>query len=97
MGMLLQLPEQMSHDVMVPVAGCAFFPGTIVHTNEILVLLGENYFAERTASQARQIIQRRLDCACPSVAVLVLTSLQSLRRASRQLSARWLPSRPARM
>ena len=67
MGMLQQLPEQMSHEVMVPVAGCAFFPGSIVHTNEILVLLGENYFAERTASQARQIIQRRLDCACSRV------------------------------
>jgi hypothetical protein len=39
----------------------AFMPGQIVHTNEILVLLGDNWFAERSAKQATQICQRRLD------------------------------------
>jgi len=32
---------------MVPLGKKAFFLGDIVHTNEITVLLGEDYFAER--------------------------------------------------
>ena len=36
-------------------------PGHLIHTNEILVLLGENYFVERSAVQAREIVARRLD------------------------------------
>lgn len=39
----------------------AFMPGQIVHTNEIMVLLGDNWFAERSAKQAQAICQRRLD------------------------------------
>ena len=38
----------------------AFMLGQLVHTNEILVLLGDNWFAERSAKQAGQICQRRL-------------------------------------
>lgn len=38
-------------------------PGRLVHTNEVLVLLGDNWFAERTAAQAQDIAARRLqDC-----------------------------------
>ena len=33
--------------------------GYITHTNEITVNLGEQYFAKRTAPQARDILQRR--------------------------------------
>jgi len=34
-------------------------PGKLIHTNEILVLLGDNWFAERSASQAIEIVKRR--------------------------------------
>ena len=34
--------------------------GKLVHTNEILVLLGDNWFTERSAKQAGEIIERRL-------------------------------------
>ena len=34
-------------------------PGSLIHTNEITVLLGESYFAERSAEQASGIISRR--------------------------------------
>jgi prefoldin subunit 5 len=34
-------------------------PGKIVHTNEILVLLGDQYYAERSAKEALGILQRR--------------------------------------
>jgi unconventional prefoldin RPB5 interactor 1 len=45
----------------VPVGDKAFFEGRLVHTNELLVLLGENYFARRTATQTLGIIERRLE------------------------------------
>ncbi|WOK96645.1 hypothetical protein Cni_G05352 [Canna indica] len=53
------LPNELSHDIMVPFGGAAFFPGCLVHTNEFLVLLGEGYYAERSAKQTVDILQRR--------------------------------------
>ena len=35
-------------------------PGKLVNTNEVLVLLGDNWFVERSAKQACDIIDRRL-------------------------------------
>ena len=35
-------------------------PGELIHTNEIMVLLGDNWFAERSATQAMEIAKRRL-------------------------------------
>ncbi|CAN6249996.1 unnamed protein product, partial [Urochloa humidicola] len=32
-----RLPDELSHDIMVPFAGAAFFPGRLIHTNELLV------------------------------------------------------------
>jgi len=52
---------QTRHDVMVPLGPMAFMPGELVHTNEIMVLLGDNYFAERSGTQATQIMQRRIE------------------------------------
>lgn len=47
----------------------AFFPAELVRTNELLVLLGDNYFAERTAYQVsclvsitRTILNTELTC-----------------------------------
>ena len=37
-------------------------PGQLIHTNEIIVLLGDNWFAERSAIQATEIAKRRLKC-----------------------------------
>jgi len=42
----------------------AFMPGKLVHTNEILVLLGDNWFVERSAKQAAGIVTRRLKSIC---------------------------------
>ncbi|ONM34880.1 Prefoldin chaperone subunit family protein [Zea mays] len=44
---------------MVPFGGAAFFPGRLIHTNELLVLLGEGYYAERSAKQTTDILHRR--------------------------------------
>ena len=46
----------------VPFGPLAFMPGRLYHTNEILVLLGDNWFAERSAVQAKGIANRRMDC-----------------------------------
>lgn len=57
---LLTLPNKITHEVMVPFGPFAFMPGQLVHTNEIMVLLGENWFVERSAKQATQIVKRRI-------------------------------------
>lgn len=57
---LSTLADQTSHPLMVPLGPLAFMPGRAVHTNEVFVLLGENYFVERSTKQAREIIDRRL-------------------------------------
>lgn len=57
---LKTLPNELSYDIMVPISKMAFMPGKLVHTNEILVLLGDNWFTERSAHQACEIIDRRL-------------------------------------
>ena len=45
---------------MVPIGSLAFMPGRLIHTNEIMVLLGDNWFTERSAKQAAQIVTRRI-------------------------------------
>nr|CCC96085.1 unnamed protein product [Trypanosoma congolense IL3000] len=48
--------------ILAPVAsGAAYFEAKIEYTNNILVLLGDNWFAERSAKQAREIAERRLE------------------------------------
>ncbi|KAJ2558093.1 hypothetical protein EV175_000967 [Coemansia sp. RSA 1933] len=58
---LAKFPEEIEYEAMVPVGPLAFFPGKIVHTNEILVLLGDNWFVDRSAKQAAEIAKRRED------------------------------------
>ncbi|XP_062230310.1 uncharacterized protein LOC133928026 isoform X2 [Phragmites australis] len=52
-----RLPDELSHEV--PFGGAAFFPGRLIHTNELLVLLGEGYYADRSAKQTTEILHRR--------------------------------------
>ncbi|CAM8935487.1 unnamed protein product [Rhodiola kirilowii] len=49
-----RLPDQLHHDIME-----LFFPGSLIHTNEFLVLLGEGYYADRTSKQTVDILNRR--------------------------------------
>jgi prefoldin subunit 5 len=55
------LPQAISHHIMVPVGTQALFPGKLVRTNEITVLLGDNFFVKCSAHHARGIVGRRLD------------------------------------
>lgn len=53
------LPNKVSYNIMVPFGKAAFFPGRLVHTNEFLVLLGEGYYAECSAKETVEILERR--------------------------------------
>lgn len=54
------LSDLTQHRVMVPMTSKAFMPGKLVHTNEILVLLGDNWFVETSAKNAAAIARRRV-------------------------------------
>ncbi|PVV03730.1 hypothetical protein BB560_001805 [Smittium megazygosporum] len=56
---LTDFPDKIRYDSMIPVTDVAFVPGTIEKTNEILVLLGDNYFVKCSAKQAIEIAKRR--------------------------------------
>lgn len=63
---LKSLPSKTRHDIMVPFGvsnpstpPLMLMEGSIVHTNEIMVLLGDNWFVERSASESIDIINRR--------------------------------------
>ncbi|XP_071739557.1 uncharacterized protein [Rutidosis leptorrhynchoides] len=58
-NLVKKLPDQLHHDIMVPFGKAAFFPGRLIHTNELMVLLGEGYYAERTSKQTIEILKRR--------------------------------------
>ncbi|XP_010695229.2 uncharacterized protein LOC104907902 [Beta vulgaris subsp. vulgaris] len=58
-SLVQRLPDELHHNIMVPFGKGAFFPGRLVHTNEFLVFLGEGYFADRTAKQTVDILNRR--------------------------------------
>lgn len=56
------LTERSRRRVLAPVAGgLAYFPAELNATNTILVLLGDSWFAERSAVQASEIAGRRID------------------------------------
>lgn len=56
------LTERSRRRVLAPVAGgLAYFPAELNATNTITVLLGDSWFAERSAVQASEIASRRLD------------------------------------
>ncbi len=57
---LSTLPDQTTRPALVPLGKKAFMPGRLVHTNEVLVLLGDNWFAERSARQAAEMVDRRV-------------------------------------
>ncbi|XP_054496664.2 unconventional prefoldin RPB5 interactor 1 [Agelaius phoeniceus] len=56
---LQTLPDKLSYDVMVPFGPLAFMPGKLVHTNEITVLLGDNWFSKCSAKQAIELVEHR--------------------------------------
>ncbi|XP_055992559.1 unconventional prefoldin RPB5 interactor 1 [Sorex fumeus] len=56
---LSTLPDKLSYNIMVPFGPFAFMPGKLVHTNEVTVLLGDNWFAKCSAKQAVDLVEHR--------------------------------------
>lgn len=64
---LQTLPERLTHPTQVPIGvqtpgtpPLVLMNGHLKHTNEILVLLGDNWFVQRSAKQSIDILERRL-------------------------------------
>jgi len=57
---LTSLSEKCKHPVMVPFGNVAFMSGSLMHTNDVLVLLGDNWFVEQSAKQTVDILGRRI-------------------------------------
>ena len=80
--------DERTRDVLVPVAGgLGYFSGRITHTNELMVLLGNNWFAERSVSQGLGIAERRVEFLKREIKVLEeqvksITSKQDMFMAS---------------
>jgi len=46
---------------MVPIGDKAFMKGTLTHTNEVTIAIGDNYFIKCSVQHARSVITRRLE------------------------------------
>lgn len=57
---LLSFRDELTHPIMVPIGKKALMKGTLIHTNEILVCLGDNWFAKQSAKEAAELCQRRI-------------------------------------
>ncbi|KAG8231126.1 hypothetical protein J437_LFUL010452, partial [Ladona fulva] len=55
------LPNELSYDIMIPIGSQGLMRGKIVHTNEILALIGDNWYVKTTANHARQMCERRIE------------------------------------
>ncbi|XP_039249001.2 uncharacterized protein LOC120326730 [Styela clava] len=58
-GRITTLPDKLSHPVMVPFGKLAFMPGRLVHTNELLVHLGDAWFTTVSCKKALEIVEMR--------------------------------------
>ena len=56
---LSTLPDKLSYNITVPFGPFAFMPGKLVHTNEVTVLLGENWCAKCSAKQVVGLVEHR--------------------------------------
>ncbi|CEG35448.1 Molecular co-chaperone STI1 [Plasmopara halstedii] len=64
---LAELPNKISHKVMVPLGKRAMVPGKIVRSNEVLAHLGNEYFSWRSTSQAVEMIERKKKDLCKQI------------------------------
>ncbi|RZC57282.1 hypothetical protein C5167_004585 [Papaver somniferum] len=78
--LVYKLPDELHHAIMVPFGKAAFFPGRLVHTDEFIVLLGEEYYVQRTSKQTVGVLQRRgevLDSQVESLKAMMLDTAEA--------------------
>ena len=73
----------------MPIGEVGFFPGKLIHTNEIMVLLGDNWFAERSAKQASGIVDRRIKCESANIVINLVSAANVTKKGGR--GKRWVP------
>eukprot|EP00698_Gefionella_okellyi_P011305 TRINITY_DN2976_c0_g2_i1.p1 TRINITY_DN2976_c0_g2~~TRINITY_DN2976_c0_g2_i1.p1 ORF type:complete len:419 (-),score=82.57 TRINITY_DN2976_c0_g2_i1:679-1866(-) len=81
---LASLPDKVSYPYRVPIGPLAFMPGKLIHTNEVMVFLGADYFVECSTKHACGIIDRRL--------ALIQSSLQEAAAQKASLEQRMGPA-----
>uniref|UniRef100_A0A1I7W6D7 Prefoldin subunit 5 n=1 Tax=Heterorhabditis bacteriophora TaxID=37862 RepID=A0A1I7W6D7_HETBA len=59
MKRLTDLPKKLQHHAMVPFGSAGFMPGKIVRTNEVMMLVGDGYFVEKSCHEANEALLRR--------------------------------------
>lgn len=57
---LSTLPDQLSHEVVIPFGTKALVKAKLVHTNEILTSIGGSYFVKQSAKQGIALCDRRI-------------------------------------
>ncbi|KAI8833472.1 hypothetical protein BJ741DRAFT_612201 [Chytriomyces cf. hyalinus JEL632] len=60
---LQSAPLTIRRNYNVPIGKLAFMKGHIIHTNEVLVSLGDNWFVDQSVAQAKGIVKRRKEYA----------------------------------
>ena len=70
--LLLEICTKTVNISQVPFGSVAFMPGKLIHTNEIMVLLGDNWFTERSASHALEIVARWKKCTVINCMYMVM-------------------------
>ncbi len=55
-----ELPLKLSQPGLIPINEYGYMPGRLVHTNEFMVHLGDNYFAQYSSHDAQAVIARRI-------------------------------------
>jgi len=57
---ILNLPKKVTYPGLIPINEFCYMSGKLIHTNEMLVHLGDDYFSECSAYQVQQILERRI-------------------------------------
>ncbi|CAG7817047.1 unnamed protein product [Allacma fusca] len=57
---LKTLPDKIEHEALVPLGSKALGFGKVIHTNEILCMLGDSWFMECSSKTAMEIVDRRI-------------------------------------
>lgn len=73
------LPGELSTNCMVPIGKLALMQGKLTHTNEIMVCLGDGYFAKYTSAQAIALCNRRIKSNYYFITYLLIKLIYNLK------------------
>lgn len=59
---LKKYSEKLTVPIMIPLCSKAMIPGKLVHTNQVLVGLGDNWFSKVSTKSALEHCDRKIKC-----------------------------------